>query len=254
MRLDVLLLLLFVPMGWASDSLAFVHISQRKPRLPVSPALPTVTFYWDGDSPVLRDKEDVMDGIFAEASDRQLMEVLLVKAMNTWNAVDTSYLDFQLQVDPDVPMSNDDGIFAIRIENQESKSVAAAAQPNFDDEGRDGRNGKTIFDCDISISRSKVSAKDLLRTLTHELGHCVGLGHPHSNYHSIMSYSSISDSAELGLDDKAGVTFLYPEDDISQDVRYLTACGVVGGGGAAGILLMVLPLALPLFGAGRKWG
>lgn len=240
-------LLLFV----GTPALAFVHISQKKPHLPVSPANPTVTFYWNGESPSLKNKEEILDGIFADASDQALMEALLVRAMNTWNSVETAYLDFQMQVDPTVANDKDDGIYSIVVEEQDSKSVAAAAQPNFADEGGE-RNGKIIFDCDISVSSAKVDAKALLRTLVHELGHCIGLGHPHSNYHSIMSYSGLSDSAELGLDDKAGITFLYPEEDISQDVRYLTTCGTVGGGDGGGGALLFTPLAVILLRMLRK--
>jgi hypothetical protein len=59
-----------------------------------------------------------------------------------------------------------------------------------------------------------------------------------------MSYSSLDESANLALDDKAAVSFLYPEPGESEDVRYLTSCGVVGGKNSAAGLWLGLPLLL----------
>lgn len=236
----------------AAPAFAFVHINQVKPHLPVSPENPTVVFQWNGDSPSLSDKGDVLDGAYGNATDSELMEALLRTAMSKWNSVESSYLNFELEINPGVVIDSEDEIYAIVVENQESKSVAAAALPNFiSSEKGDSPNkqsGRIIFDCDISVGTSKVSAKSLLNTLTHELGHCVGLGHPHSNYHSIMSYANIGEHGELGLDDKAGISFLYPAPGESQKVQYMTTCGAVGGQGVSlgwTFVLLSLPL-LPL--------
>lgn len=227
----------------------FVHINAVKPHLPVSPDNPRVVFQWNGDAPTLSDKDEVLDGQYASATDAELMAVLLQTAMDKWTSVETSYLRFELEVNPGVVIESEDEIYAIVVETQDSKSVAAAALPNFvsGDKGDspNKQSGRIIFDCDISISSSKVSAKSLLNTITHELGHCVGLGHPHSNYHSIMSYANLGEHGELGLDDKAGITFLYPEPGESQGVKYMTACGVVGGQGTGWAWLWLgLPLGL----------
>jgi hypothetical protein len=248
MRYKTLLALYFV----SSPALAFVHISQLKPRLPVNPSSPTVTFLWNGDAPELTEKEDVLDGSFADSSDQDLMAALLTRAMNTWNSVPTAYVVLNLQQDASAHIDENDETFSIVVEAQDSEAVAAAALPSFMTRDPDPTalesDPHVIHDCDISVSNSSVSAKSLLRTLVHELGHCLGLGHPHSSYRSIMSYSSLDDSANLALDDKAGVSFLYPEPSESEDVRYLTSCGVVSGHpGASGFWW-----ALPLFIIGGR--
>ncbi len=218
---------------------AFVHISQIKPHLNVSPENPSITFYWNGDAPDLSEKEQVLDGTFADASNSDLMAALLAKAVNTWSSVPTTYLKLKVAMDASANLDENDEVFSIVVEAQDSKAVAAAALPSFISNDPDPsdleRNPHIIHDCDISVSDSSVSAKSLLRTLVHELGHCLGLGHPHSSYRSIMSYSSLDDSADLALDDKAGVSFLYPAPGESQKVQYLTTCGVASGAEASGI-------------------
>jgi hypothetical protein len=249
MILGILLPLVFL----SEPLLAFVHISGAKPHLPVSPEQPNITFQWNGDAPSLSHKDEVFEGIYANASDSELMEALLQEAANTWNRVESAYLNFEIVANPGVVKDEEDEIYAIVVESQDSISVAAAALPVFAARGESPsgykKSGRIIYDCDISVSSSGVDAKELLRTLVHEMGHCVGLGHPHSNYLSIMSYSNMSDSAELGLDDKAGISFLYPEPGQSQKVKYLTSCGTVAGGTQEGFWIILLPLA---FGVCRR--
>lgn len=244
MRYKVLLLL---GLG-STPALAFVHISQLKPRLPISPESPSVTFLWNGDAPDLTEKEDVLDGAFADSSDQDLMAALLTRAMNTWNNVPTAYVILNMEQDASARVDENDETFSIVVEEQDSRAVAAAALPSFMTSDPDPtaleNDPKVIHDCDISVSNSSVSAKSLLRTLVHELGHCLGIGHPHSSYRSIMSYSSLDESANLALDDKAAVSFLYPEPGESEDVRYLTSCGVVGGKNSAAGLWLGLPVLL----------
>jgi hypothetical protein len=244
MRYEILLLL---GLG-STPALAFVHISQLKPRLPISPESPSVTFLWNGDAPELTEKEKVLDGAFADSSDQDLMAALLTRAMNTWSNVPTAYVILNMEQDASARVDENDETFSIVVEEQDSHAVAAAALPSFMTSDPDPtaleNDPKVIHDCDISISNSSVSAKSLLRTLVHELGHCLGIGHPHSSYRSIMSYSSLDESANLALDDKAAVSFLYPEPGESEDVRYLTSCGVVGGKNSAAGLWLGLPLLL----------
>jgi hypothetical protein len=65
--------------------------------------------------------------------------------------------------------------------------------------------------CTIELEESqKESATKLIRVLTHEIGHCVGLDHPQESTNAIMSYFSSSDNNRLLLDDKQGIVFLYP--------------------------------------------
>ncbi len=256
-------------LGWITcftslPAWGFVHIHQLKPHLDVSPAQPLISFFWNGAAPKLDAKDGVFDGAFSEASDRDLMELLLKEAVRIWTDVPTAYIEMEIVEKADVELDPDDETFSIVVEKQKSVAVAAASLPSFLSQDPDPsdveKNPHLIHDCDISVSDSTVEAKSLLHTLVHELGHCLGLGHPHSTYQSIMSYATFDQSAHLYLDDEAGVTFLYPEPSESQEVKSIT-CGRVGGGDAAGggaanlaRLLMGLSLCFPFaLSLSRLW-
>jgi hypothetical protein len=70
-----------------------------------------------------------------------------------------------------------------------------------------------VVGCDIKLSdRLKTSPRAFISTLTHELGHCMGLDHTQDLSYSIMSYFRDRDLIRLQIDDKMGLTFLYPSD------------------------------------------
>ena len=228
---NILLILVF---SLAQPAFAWVHISQLKPHLAVSPNAPTVTFYWNGDAPELELKGEVLEGKYSGSSNAELMAALLEAALGKWNDVETAYVKLLVETNSSVQLDENDEVFSIVVAEQDSKTTAAAALPSFisqdPDPSANEANPHIIHDCDISVSNAKVAAKTLLHTLVHELGHCLGLGHPHSSYVSIMSYASTGNSANLALDDKAGVSFLYPEPGQSLKTRDLTTCGSLGSG------------------------
>ena len=75
------------------------------------------------------------------------------------------------------------------------------------------KDGESVG-CDISAETDLLdSAKTFVRTMTHELGHCLGLDHPQETVHAIMSYFHDADEdTRLLIDDKMGLAFLYPVD------------------------------------------
>lgn len=77
--------------------------------------------------------------------------------------------------------------------------------------------------CEIKVGKKILTkAKRLLRTLTHEIGHCLALDHDFDTRHSLMSY--FSTAYRLQSDDKAGVVHLYPEN--SEDVAEHATLGL----------------------------
>lgn len=82
--------------------------------------------------------------------------------------------------------------------------------------GRGGQAGyklsaNHIIDCTITLrSSSTDSAKGFVRTLTHEIGHCMGLDHAQDSTRAVMSYFNDSSTPRLQIDDKMGMVYLYP--------------------------------------------
>lgn len=203
----------------------FVLLGKREARLPVTPDSPSVTLLWstDGKAPKITEKEDFKGGIYANHTDADLTPILIQEAIDQWNSIPGSYLRFSVEnTSGELTPDSEDSQNFIVVKKAPSASVAAYAAPNVDPET------SIIKDCDIVINDVKTTALSLLETLTHELGHCVGLGHPHTNYGAIMSYSRQGKSYRLSSDDKAGAIFLYPDPDYTHDQpQELVGCGVI---------------------------
>ncbi len=101
-----------------------------------------------------------------------------------------------------------------------SAGTGGVAEPKYE--------GSTVTGCKITISdKSTEKLKDFVSTLTHELGHCVGLDHSQESTHAIMSYFYKStDSARLQIDDKMGLIYLYPDslDNSREESTYGLSC------------------------------
>lgn len=73
--------------------------------------------------------------------------------------------------------------------------------------------GKTVTGCEVKLSEKlKTSASAFVATLTHELGHCMGLDHTQDLSYAIMSYFREPGLVRLQVDDKMGLTYMYPTD------------------------------------------
>lgn len=230
----------------STPAMSFVLLGNHKSKLPVSTDNRTASFqyYRGGDVPSLSKKEEIADGLYTTKTDEEMMPILLQIAMDQWNNVRGSYLKMEV-VDSNVKLerTQDDHLNVIVVEKNSNASTAAYAMPatNPDDP-------LEISDCDISISTTPVSALSMLITLTHELGHCVGLGHPHNNFGAIMSYSRTDRSFRLGADDKAGAIFLYPDPEYGGDkTKELISCGNIGAHGSSSAGSVLALLAAPVF-------
>jgi hypothetical protein len=195
---------------------------------PESADNPTIDLNWSttGNAPSLTGKDKYKDGSYTNYSDEELTPILIQEAIDQWNNVRGSYLRFQmLTTTGELSISTTDKVNNIVVKKTASASEAAHATPVVVD--------GIIDDCDITIADTKTSVSSFMETITHEIGHCVGLGHPHSNYGAIMSYSRGGSSYRLSSDDKAGVIYLYPDPAYgAEHPKELVACGSILGSSA----------------------
>lgn len=224
----------------------FVLLSPHGAKLDVSAEMPEVMFVWNGETPTIDKKNEYAGGAYQDLNDRDFFAQLLQDAMDVWNEVPGSYV-IMTMTEGDGIADPEDGQHSIVIDSVNA-STAAFASPRPDE-----NNPKILFDCDITISSKKVKARSVAFTIAHELGHCLGLGHPHTNYSAMMSYSRGSTSLKLGADDIAGIIYLYPDPNYSDgEPKELLGCGVVAGmdrSSAAFFLMLLMGAPLLLAGA-----
>jgi hypothetical protein len=215
-------------------------------KLPATPESPAITFHWstDGKAPQLSEKDKYKNGTYTNYTDADLTPILIQEAMDQWNTVRGSFLRFEIATESgELTIDKEDKVNNIVVKHAGNAAMAAYAAPEV-------ASGTTeISDCDIVINDNKVTVLSFLETVTHELGHCVGLGHPHTHYGAIMSYSRGGKSYRLSADDKAGALYLYPDPAYgSGHEENLVACGSVRGakGANAGGPWLYWALSLPV--------
>jgi hypothetical protein len=224
----------------------FVLLSGRYVRLDVESERPIVEFLWDGNAPSLEGADTFKDAEWAGLSHHDFMQNLLDLAVQQWNEVPGAYVQLQVVESANARLESSDNVHSIVIKRDKNLSSAAYASPITE--------GNRIVDCDVAINDTKTQVKYLIVTLVHELGHCLGLGHNHTNYNSIMGYSRMGQNFHLGADDMAGVIYLYP--DPAYELKSRTqlqelACGVIGGENSHNsspftALIWLAPLLFPL--------
>lgn len=198
---------------------AFVYLGPTRPRLKPADGK-TVVFRLTRDVPQFVDKETFADGSLSEVADSDVFQILVTEAMRLWN--DVPGLPIQLTVDTALvgAIDPDDDVFTIGL--GEIRTLASGLAFPVED----AADPTTIRDCDIQVARDVVSIPSFIYVMVHELGHCLGLGHNHSDPQAIMGYWQPENEIALGLDDMAGVLSLYSPSG-GEPINSVAPCGSV---------------------------
>ena len=174
--------------------------------------------------------EEALEGVAPALRKLKIVQMVV----DDYNSIPDSFIriaiypddEFDIPTDPlDTPFSEDatkNRIIEIK-DGAETPVVAGAAALESDP-----LDASTIIRCEIIVNEIvSQDAKQLKGTLTHEIGHCLGLHHNHPDVDSIMSYNRFA-SYGLGVDDKMGITFLYPTDPslAAETATYGASCEV----------------------------
>jgi hypothetical protein len=205
----------------ASNAISFTLVSGKsESKLDASPSSPKIIFHVSPTPPKFSSKDKFMDGLYTDASDTDIWDAILKEAMKKWNEIPEAYIEIDYTYDENASLNNEDYVHSIVLSST-NLSSSAFAKPRFEN--------SVIYDCDITMSTRSGSAEDIAYTLLHELGHCLGLGHNHSDLNSVMGYARQNRSLSLGADDVAGLIYLYPGDLADAEAKdLLLACGSIG--------------------------
>jgi hypothetical protein len=151
-------------------------------RWPVGPEDPPITYKIEA----------------ASAQDLSVYAGIVEDAASLWSEIPESYFKYAAATDDETPQ------VTLHLDHAIDGGDYSAGYTIFDE--YDGTKPKH---CSIFVQLSGASYGSIGKTVLHELGHCVGLGHSLIPQ-AIMSYSLEKNSFALDLDDEAATSRLYP--------------------------------------------
>jgi hypothetical protein len=201
----------------SSTAFGYVFLGPHKPRIVVGDER-THSFYLTEKAPFFLDKEIFENGFYAKNTDEELFALLVQRSMNYWNEIPGLSIRLKVAQERDGIIDSGDNRFSIGVGT--ISTVASGLAYPLQDENNPSR----LRDCDIQVGTDIDSIPSFIYVMVHELGHCLGLGHNHSDPSALMGYWQPRKEVLLGLDDMAGALSLYPPKDGEKTQRFVP-CG-----------------------------
>lgn len=130
-----------------------------------------------------------------------ILRQFVANAANLWTAVPGSFLEV------DEAQQTEKANITFNFSANVGQNAHSAGYATFDE-----YKGDKPVHCSIYIPLESAGlGESLSKTIMHELGHCLGLGHSVIPS-AIMSYSLNASTFALDVDDEAALTRLYPAD------------------------------------------
>lgn len=196
---------------------AFVFLGPAKPRLMPDDGQ-TQVFHLTPVAPSFIDKDTFEDGFYSEQSDSEIFALLVERSMRVWNEIPDLGIQLGIADEYEGKIDPEDNLFSIGV-GKISTVASGLAFPVSDK-----KDPSTLRDCDVQVSTDIDSIPSFIFVMIHELGHCLGLGHNHSDPLAIMGYWQPRKEVALGFDDIAGALSLYPP-KIGEQTNSFAPCG-----------------------------
>ncbi len=171
----------------------------------------------------------------SDENDISNFESLIDESANLWSSTPNSYFRYARAIG-DVPAQ-----VTINLERSIDGSAVSSGYAIFDKYKDQKPEHCSIF---ILID-DNLSTTSIAKTILHEFGHCLGLGHSLIP-EAIMSYQLDKNFFGLDIDDQAAVSRLYPADGSKPKLPPGCSIGVGHSFSAFGFFLLLLPFGFAI--------
>lgn len=184
---------------WGFLSLTGFRTFHATTRWTTTVASPKIFVKFCAEPSVTRNDLPVGDPLYGQALNFSL---IMNSIYNDFNSIESAYV--QLVSDADSEFAGSVGrTISICVSNV-AGAGSGFATPRY---GGDGK----ITGCEITLSPATTDeASTFVATVTHEIGHCLGLDHAHETDQAIMSYFYDRNKPRLQMDDKMGIIQQFP--------------------------------------------